>query len=240
MRVLVLRPYPSAQRTATKLIEMGHEAILVPLTEAHHDMQAVRAALADPYRAIVITSAEAVRSLPPAGELGPHLQKKLFAVGPASAEAARSAGFQAVFASYGSGRELADLIADHYSDKEALREPILYLAGTPRASGFEERLREHQISFRTVEAYRMEPIVPPSVQLHILNTGEAPDAVLFYSREAVRLFFDLPAVRQDLHRWTDTRFLCISANVAAAVPERFSASAVVSCAANEESLLALL
>ena len=45
MRVLVLRPQPSARRTATKLREMGHHPVLLPLTRAQHDVEAVRAAL---------------------------------------------------------------------------------------------------------------------------------------------------------------------------------------------------
>ena len=38
MRVLVLRPEPAASRTAGRLAALGHEAVLLPLTKAEHDV----------------------------------------------------------------------------------------------------------------------------------------------------------------------------------------------------------
>ena len=63
MRVLVLRPEPAAGRTAARLAARGHEAVLLPLSQAEHDTDAASAGLAGPHSAIAITSAEAARVL---------------------------------------------------------------------------------------------------------------------------------------------------------------------------------
>lgn len=103
---------PSAAAFAAgPLASLGHEAVRLPLSKAEHDVAAVKAALTKPHAAIAITSAEAARLLAGIGEnLAPHRQTPLFAVGEASAEAARRAGFRTVVAGGGDGESLAETI----------------------------------------------------------------------------------------------------------------------------------
>jgi uroporphyrinogen-III synthase len=240
MRVLVLRPEPAAARTAEKLVALGHQPVLLPLSRAEHDIDAVRSALAEPHFAIAITSAEVVRLFGKiADSLAPHLPTPLFAVGQASAAAARDAGFRAILTASGDGNDLADLIAAHYRNIGAPKHPILYLAGKPRAAGFENRLDEAGIPLRTVESYRMVPLAPSPAEA-ALALRPAPDTVLFYSRESARAFFGLPAIAGTPDHFQSTRLICMSPNVAGAVPQRFAALTVTAAAPNEESLLALL
>ncbi|WJH41339.1 hypothetical protein N7E02_13085 [Aliirhizobium terrae] len=63
MRVLVTRPKLSAARTAERLISMGHEPVLMPLSEAVHHPQAAAEAFRTPYAALAVTSAEALRAI---------------------------------------------------------------------------------------------------------------------------------------------------------------------------------
>lgn len=236
MRVLVLRPEPAASRTAGKLAALGHEAACLPLSKAEHDIAAVKAALTQPHAAIAITSAEAARLLAGIGEdLAPHRKTPLFAVGEASAEAARRAGFHTVIIGGGDGKSLAETILAHTRPDG----PILYLAGSPRAPGFEHRLEEADIPFRTVEAYRMVPLTPSPAEIEAALLAPVPDAALLYSRESARAFFALPPLAEAPERFRSLRLLCMSANVAAAAPEPFAARVAIAAAPDEESLLAL-
>ncbi|WP_411036427.1 uroporphyrinogen-III synthase [Shinella sp. BYT-45] len=238
MRVLVLRPEPAAARTARRLTALGHEPVLLPLSRAEHDVDAAKAALAGPHAAIAITSAEAARLLGKLGaDLDRHLSTAVFAVGQASAKAARKAGFRFVLSAGGDGEDLAGMIAAHGGEPAGL---ILYLAGNPRAPGFEIRLREAGIPFRTVECYRMMPLRPPRAEAESALLQPVPDAVLLYSRESARAFFDLAPLSEMPDRFRATRLLCLSRNVASAVPERFAPLAAIAPAPDEESLLALL
>jgi len=237
MRVLVLRPEPAASRTAGKLAALGHEAVRLPLSGAEHDIAAGKAALAEPHAAIAITSAEAARLLAGIGEdLAPYRKTPLFAVGEASAEAARRAGFRTVIAGGGNGESLAETILAHTRPDG----PILYLAGSPRAPGFEHRLEEADIPFRTIEAYRMVPLIPSPAEIEAALLAPVPDAALLYSRESARAFFALPPLVQAPERVLAMRLVCMSANVAAAVPDLFAERAAIAAAPDEESLLALL
>lgn len=239
MRVLVLRPEPAAARTAEALVSLGHEAALLPLSKAEHDVEAVKAALGQPHAAIAITSAEVARLFGKIGDgLAPHLSTPLFAVGQASAEAARKTGFRSVIAAAGDGKDLADLIAAQH--RSPTDHPILYLAGNPRAAGFETRLREHAISFRTVESYRMVRLTPAPAETEAPLLRPMPDAVLLYSRESARAFFGLPPLVQTPGRFHAMRVLCLSPNVAAAVPLDFTAQTITASTPDEQSLLALL
>jgi len=227
MRVLVIRAAPAAARTAAKLTARGHEPVLLPLSRAVHDREAVAAALSEPFSAIAVTSAEAAGLLGAAARQ--HADIPVYAVGHASADAARSAGFRRVATAGGDGHDLAGLI---------LRETpgaLLYLAGNPRAPGFENRLGEAGVPFRTVECYRMEPVVPAAEEIERALFSPPPDAVLLHSRESAVRFFALAP-----ERFAAARVLCMSRNVAEAVPARLAAAVAVAASPDEESLLALL
>ena len=138
MRILVLRPEPAASRTAARLEARGHETVLLPLSKAEHALEEVRMALAEPHGALAITSAEVTRLLGRLGDgLRPHLATTVFAVGASSARAARDIGFANVLSADGNGEALAGLIAARAGDADEPVQPILYLAGNPRAGGFE-------------------------------------------------------------------------------------------------------
>ncbi|MFC3072260.1 uroporphyrinogen-III synthase [Shinella pollutisoli] len=234
MRVLVTRPQQAAARTAAKLAALGHEPVLLPLSRAVHDRAAAAAALCEPFSAIAVTSAEAAGLL---GDAPPGARQRadipVYAVGHASADAVRAAGFGRVATAGGDGRDLAGLILREKPDFSA--GPLLYLAGDPRAPGFESRLREAGVPFRTVECYRMEPLVPAAAEIGRALLSPPPDAVILYSRETAARFFALVP-----ERFPAARMLCMSRNVAAAVPARFAAGVAVAASPDEESLLALL
>jgi uroporphyrinogen-III synthase len=86
----------------------------------------------------------------------------------------------------------------------------------------------------------MVPLAPSPAEIEAALLAPVPDAVLLYSRESARAFFALAPLAEAPERFPAMRLLCMSANVAAAVPESFTARAAIAAAPDEESLLALL
>lgn len=233
MRVLVTRPLQSAERTAGRLREMGHEPLLLPLAEPEHEATQALRGLMETDGAIAITSAEAIRALH-GHDLAPHLNRPLFAVGEATAEEASAAGFRRVTASSGNGRDLAEQIAGHGFDR------ALYLAGAPRAATFESRADELGLRLTVVEAYAMRPLEIPASTISDLFARRAPDAILFYSRQTAQWFFDQPEIVARLDLLENTRLLALAEPVAAAVPQALHKNIVIAAMPDKQSLLSLL
>lgn len=255
MRVVVTRPEPSAARTGRQLETLGHEPVFLPLTTAVHFPAVARRALTTRHAGLIVTSAEVFRALdgdllpaakPSATALvdtayaPPHrlplaAETPLYAVGEATAAAARKAGFTAVFAGPGTGEQLAVFIAGRAAPDGR---PLLYLAGRPRSSGLEEGLRTSRIPFFTAEIYEMAAIPHPSDRVR--ETLEAPpaDAVLLYSREAARLFCSL-AEPLGIGR-CGLRLLCLSTTVAEAVPDALRHTVAIAGTPDEDGMMDLL
>jgi uroporphyrinogen-III synthase len=241
MRVLVTRPENRSGGTAAKLEALGHEAVPMPLFEPVHDRAAAEAALALPHAGIAVTSAEAIRAIEALGAtLDPHLGTRLFAVGKATAQAAREAGFTDIAASTGGGAELGRLVADHYAAHAAPLLPVLYLAGEKRMGRFEKILTENGLACVVAETYRMEPVAYSLEEQQALLVDRKADAVMLYSREAADAFFDLVVFRDSRDAIARTLFLCLSRNIAEAVPEELQTSVVVSENPDEDELIDLL
>lgn len=241
MRVIVTRPTQSGRRTAEKLRERGHDPVILPLTAPTHDVLAAARALERPYSAIAVTSAEAIRALEKLEDgLGAHRDALLFGVGRVTAAAAQDAGFTQAQAADGTGLDLADRILAHFQEAGAPKEPLLYLAGRPRSPALERALSAAGLPFRTVECYHMLPIEHEPARLRSLLVETPAEAVLFYSRENVDRFFSLSPFMDGFAPLAQTRFYCLSRNIAAAVPAQVSERVFVAPSPDEETLLDLL
>ncbi len=239
MRVVVTRPRHSGERTIGRLTRMGHEALLLPLAEPVHHVEEARTALLETHGAIAVTSAEAIRVLATLGQdLAQQLGRPIFAVGKTTAQEAAGLGFTDITASEGGGTELAALISGRSTNNRDT--PLLYLAGHPRAAGFEAGLTGLQLPFRTVECYRMRDIVPEDAALRRLFMDSRADAVLLYSQQTAQRFFSLPFVQENLNLFAGMRFLCLSDAIAAAIPAALHAHVDTAAMPDEDRLLALL
>ena len=110
MRVLVTRPEPDAQDEVAALAARGHEGIVSPLLVIE---QVKDVALdLDGAQALNVTSRNALRALPRHPALDAARALPLFAVGEATAHAARELGFAEVIEGPGNGRGLAELIVE--------------------------------------------------------------------------------------------------------------------------------
>ncbi len=184
MKLLVTRPLPDAEATAERLRGLGHEVMVQPLLRTE---LLPLAATVDP-AALAVTSRNGVRALAAWPEAKAWRQLPLFAVGEATAAAAREAGFVDVRSANGDGVALADLIV-------ATRTPadgrILYPAAADRSPLVEQRLSAAGFSVDTVVAYRMVPAdVLNDAIVDALTAGEL-DGALLYSRRSAEIFVGL-------------------------------------------------
>jgi uroporphyrinogen-III synthase len=241
MRILITRPEGRAEGTAAKLVELGHEPESFPLFQPVRDIEIARTALATPHSAIAVTSAEAMRVLADLGDgLTPYLGAKVFAVGRATARAAREAGFTDIEAGSGGGLELGNLVVSHFMRNGRPDLPVLYLAGEKRMNRFERVLGENGIPCFVAETYRMQEIPYTIEQQQAVLVAQKADGVFFYSRETADAFFALDIFRVSHDAIRKTLFFCLSRNIAEAVPEDLQNSAVASDSPDEDELIDLL
>ena len=171
MRVLVTRPEPQASATAALLEARGHVVHKAPLARIERLAPPLPPAAA--VDAVVLTSANA------AFALAAYRQLPVFAVGEATARAARAVGAAAVTVAEGEWRSLAALLAGPRGPAPGAR--LLHLsgaeirgdlAGAAAAAGF-------AVERHVVYAARAEPWLDPLV--FDLLARAALDAVLFFS-----------------------------------------------------------
>jgi uroporphyrinogen-III synthase len=195
--LLVLRPQPGADATAERIRALGLEPVTAPLFR----IVPLEWTMSErPFQAILLTSANAARAL----NDEPDRQIPVYAVGAATAEAARAAGFTAVTAGRG---DVVQVLRRAATDGVA---SLLHLTGVDRTGFDPESIR---IEVRAV--YSAEPVDPPPS----LADGLARGAVaLLHSARAARRFRELGG--------TGHRIAAISAAVLAAAGDGWAATAV--------------
>src|SRR3954470_739249 len=154
MLVLVTRPREQAAATSALLAAMGHETLIDPVLEIRR-LPLPRMSLAD-VAAIAVTSANAAPALAgmPAG-------LPVFAVGAATATAARAAGRNEVHAAAGDGADLARLMRQSLPSTAGV---VLHLAGHNVREGLEAGLVEAGYRYRSAVVYEAMPVptMPPA------------------------------------------------------------------------------
>ena len=219
MRVLVTRPAISAGRTGQRLAALGHEPLLLPLFRAEHDAAGVALArAAKDIGSIVVTSAEAIRALGRAEELAGI---PVFAVGQKTAKA--------------DGAALARYLCRRFPDGTGPN--LLYLTGEPRTPQLEQTLVAARFRIMPAVCYRMQPVDIAGDELQSLFQT-APDAVLLYSSETARRFFDVAGSVVRQHE--EMKILCLSAAVAEAVPAEIRNPVRWAATPDEDALFELL
>ncbi len=243
MRVLVTRPEPGAGKTADLLRRRGHDPVVLPLSRTvalsdnGHDLNTT------PASALAVTSAAALRHWRACGIDSARLALPVYAVGEATGEAARDAGFRDVRIGGGTGSDLAEtIIGDRVAGRLAPTRdhPLLYVAGRVRLGGFEAAISAVELPLEVVEIYDIEEIsYSTDFVLRHFSTEDAV-AVLFYSRNAAALFFRLLSDANARKCMKNSVFLCIGDQVAAALPKRLASQIRIAAAPREDDLLSLL
>lgn len=173
--VLITRPAPGAAETAALVAAMGFAPVLAPMLTIH---ALPVAPLPEQIDAIVLTSRNALPGLPPALHAIP-----LFAVGAATAAAARTAGFADVRSAEGDGAALRDLVR-----RSLLGGPALLLpTGRGRGGDLAGALRAEGCVVHRRAVYEARPALTLPDAARAALTGGLR-AALFFSAETARAF----------------------------------------------------
>ena len=175
-RVWITRTQPGADATAERVRALGHEAIIVPLlavrpvAEPQIDLRGVSA--------LAFTSANGVRAF---AEHCGERELRVFAVGAATAQAARAAGFRTVLSADGDVEALAEGIA---SRRSQLRGAVLHPGAAEPAGDLAGALEKHGVEARRAILYETGPVKLSEAQAEML-TGV--DAALLHSPRAAKV-----------------------------------------------------
>lgn len=233
MRLLVTRPEPDAEATAERLRMAGHEVLVAPLLSAVFPPPP---AVPDP-AAVAVTSRNGVRALAGWRSAASWHDRPVFAVGHATALAARAAGFRDVRSADGDGMALGAFIA---RTMEPSARPIIYPAAEDRSPGLERSLAAAGFRVAPVVAYRMiaAPALPPAAA-QALRAGRL-DGVLLYSARTARTFVALAGEAGLTAALARLVAFVLSPAVGAALGEAAFAAVHAASHPDEEHLLALL
>jgi uroporphyrinogen-III synthase len=183
MRVLLTRPEAQSRPLAERLAEAGiHSLIeplldLAPVADARLDLDGVQAVLA--------TSANGVRALAAATQ---RRDVALFAVGPATAEAATAAGFARVATAGGDVEALAELVTQRL---DPLAGRLVHVAGTAVAGDLSGALSARGFTVARAVLYDAQPATRlGEATVAALRQGGL-DGVLFFSPRTARTFASL-------------------------------------------------
>ena len=183
LRILVTRPESDSQEIAKLLHARGHEPVIEPLLtiapirDAEPDLSGAQALLftsANGVRAFVTLSS--VRDLP------------AFAVGDATARAARDAGFAQVKSANGDVADLAALVCRELEPKNGA---LVHIAGTVVAGDLAAQLGAKGFSLRRAVLYEAKPAMKLSQRLVESLRNNDLDAVIFFSPRTAATFVTL-------------------------------------------------
>src|ERR1700730_7375224 len=152
MVVLVTRPHPDAEATASALRAKGLEVLLAPMLRfepvAFHDDADAH------YGAVICTSPNAWRGIYPHLAGTRLLRLPLFAVGAHTAAAAQRAGFHNVIPASGDAAGLRDCVLAGVKAKELKKaSTLLYTAGADLARDLAGELGERGFTVVTHTTY---------------------------------------------------------------------------------------
>ena len=223
--VLVTRPEAAGSETARRLTALGWQPIATPIIEIVPRLPAPPM----PVRAALVTSRHAVPGLP-AGI------RTVFAVGDATAAAARTRGVAEVHSAAGDAVALADLVSRTVQPAEG---PLLLACGAGHARPLATALRALGFTVRRRIVYESRPVpVFPAAGAVGITTGLV-HAALFLSAETARGFIlRLPTILRPA--LTGIEALALSSAVAEAAAPLPWRSIRVASRPDQDALLALL
>lgn len=227
-RVLITRPEPGATQTAARVVALGLEPIVAPVLSIGIKHVQFPKGIA----AILLTSRNAIPACSAASPDCP-----IFAVGVATADAARKVGFSRVFSADANAIALAALVEKTLSPFHgALFLPVgqgqgIDLAASLRQSGF-------QVLRRVAYTASGVSVLPTAADDH-LRRGEVLFA-MFFSGETSRHFVRLLRAKKLSNAVRDIEAVSISAQAAMALRSLPWRRISVADKPNQDAMLALL
>lgn len=245
MRVLVTRPEPAASATADKLRALGHIPIIFPMTKVEPIL--FELPKLDAISGVIFTSANAVLSLRQfwddegSVDRANLLKKPAFTVGKKTEQAAKNLGFINTHCADGDGAQLAHLIVRNFSDehkRENAEILLLYVTRKDRTPTLEEILNENHIKVHPLISYQVRPNFSQD-DFEKLGAQDDIDRVLFYSADSARRFF-ASVSQSHIQLFASSRYVCLSAPIAANIPVEFSDRIVIAEEPKEHHILKMI
>ena len=212
----------------------GHEPVLAPLLAIEFCRDV--ALQLEGAQAFLVTSRNALRALAFHRDLKTALKLPLFAVGDATARAAKEFGFTNITTGPGTGAALAELIL---SELEPERGPLVHLAGETLAFDLKAALERHGFTVRRPVLYQAVPAPElPAEALGLLKAGKL-DGVILMSPRTAKTFAALLARHGLVTQGKRLVCYCLSEAVAEAAVT-LGLEARVAARPREEDVLALV
>ena len=179
-RIWITRAQPGADATAERVRALGHEAVIAPLL-AVRSLPDVTIDLGGVV-ALAFTSANGVRAF---ADLSGERVLRVFAVGAATAQAARAAGFRSVLSADGDVEALAEGIAARRGELQGV---VLHPGAAEPAGDLAGALEKHGVEARRVILYEAAPVEVAAAAAEALGQS---DAVLLHSPRAAQVLAQL-------------------------------------------------
>ena len=176
LKIWITRAQPGADGTAERVRALGHEAVIGPLL-AVHNLAGVHVEMAG-VGALAFTSSNGVRAF---AELSGERSLKVFAVGQATALAARAAGFRSVLSSDGDVDALALGIEQRRSEIKGV---VLHPGAAELAGDLPAALEKFGVPAARLVVYET---VPVTLDTEFAAACAACDTVLVHSARAAKL-----------------------------------------------------
>ena len=185
-RLLLTRPHPDSVALAAILKDHGVESLIEPMMTIRIDSTA-RLDLAG-VQAILLTSMNGARALAAASSDRAARQLPVFAVGCATARAAREAGFDSVTAADGDVNTLAVLVMGRLRPDAG---PLVHVAGQVSTGDLAARLAAAGFEARRAPLY--EAVAAPAFSASARRAlgAQTLAGVVFFSPRTARLFAKL-------------------------------------------------
>ena len=232
MKVLITRPDNEAAALNRRLADSGHEAISCPMLVIEPRLNA--ALDLDGAQAIAVTSAAAIRAL---GWLDEDRRLPIYAVGPASAQAAQDMGFYAAHVGAGDVAALAKAVTAALNPAAGA---IVHPRGTTVAGDLAGMLTTAGFTVRGPVLYDAQHITElPGPGRQALES-ETLDAVLFFSALTAQTFVSVVSEADLTKTCNALAAICLSQAVADAADALPWRTVRVAQDPNQDSLLAAL
>ena len=238
MHILLTRPKDDIPALKNKLIERGFTVSACPILDITilpvEEVDSQTSQILDAAQAYLFTSANGVRAASHYG-LTQNPERPVFAVGPATANACKTAGFQTVSEAGGDVRSLVEMIKG--TNTPHISGALVHISGRDQTGNLVEQLCDAGYDAASVVLYSADtiPAFPDNIATQLIS-GEI-DAVMFYSSRTAKHFVALTTLAGIKLSMTA---YCLSEAVAKILRQAGVANIKVAATTTEESMLALL
>ncbi len=184
--IIVTRAEPGASDTIRRLERLGHPTLRVPALKLHEKTGAALPP-SSAISGLVFTSANGVRAYA-AQRDDRHIAA--WCVGPATADAARQAGFTTVLESSGNAVDLARFIASRSAPMGA---PLLHVANAAAAGNLKRELEALGFTVQFAPLYEMQPAKQLPTAVLDLIAHDKSAIILIHSAKGAEAFASMIA-----------------------------------------------